>query len=391
MKKILATNEVAGASDRLYRSVRKVIQEAQGVVSRVANWAMVEANWRVGFLIVEDEQKGKRKAEYGKAVLRDLACRLIAEYGSGYDERNLRYMRSFYLAFPIRNALRSELSWTHYRSLMSVPDPIAREWYMNECIASSWGTRYLDRQIATQSYERLLSGANPDRRRKSKELPLTPLPDKPKSLVPADFIKNPMMLEFLSLPAEVKLRETKLESALISHLKDVLMELGRGFCFVARQKHMRTETADFFIDLVFYNSILKCYFLIDLKVGRITHQDVGQMDMYRRMYDELMKQPDDNPTIGIVLCSETDQAIARYSILKGNEQLFAVKYKTYLPDEETLRREIEAQKELYRLQVQDTTAIEALMSPVQPKRKLSSAYKNGSSNKNGKTKRRKGS
>ena len=384
MREIAEKRNDAVASGRLYRAVRSVIQEAHGVVSRVANWAMVEANWRVGFLIVEDEQKGKRKAEYGKAVLRDLARRLTAEYGSGYDERNLRYMRSFYLAFPIRNALRSELSWTHYRSLMRVDDPIAREWYMNECIASSWGTRYLDRQIATQSYERLLSGANPDRRRKSKELPLTPLPDKPKSLVPADFIKNPMMLEFLSLPAEVKLRETKLESALISHLKDVLMELGRGFCFVARQKHMRTETADFFIDLVFYNSILKCYFLIDLKVGRITHQDVGQMDMYRRMYDELVKQPDDNPTIGIVLCSETDQAIARYSILKGNEQLFAVKYKTYLPDEETLRREIEAQKELYRLQAQDSAEIETLMSPEQPKRKLSSAKKNG------KAKRRKG-
>ena len=369
MKKILATNEVAGASDRLYRSVRKVIQEAQGVVSRVANWAMVDANWRVGFLIVEDEQKGKRKAEYGKAVLRDLACRLTAEYGSGYDERNLRYMRSFYLAFPIRNALRSELSWTHYRSLMRVPDPIAREWYMNECIASSWGTRVLDRQIATQSYERRLADVNPDRRRKRKELPLTHLPDKPKSLVPADFIKNPMLLEFLSLPTEVKIRETKLESALISHLKDVLMELGRGFCFVARQKHMRTESDDFFIDLVFYNSILKCYFLIDLKVGRVTHQDVGQMDMYRRMYDDLVKQPDDNPTVGIVLCSETDQAIARYSILKGNEKLFAVKYKTCLPDEETLRREIEAQKELYRLQIQNMTEIEAQASPVREKTK----------------------
>ena len=369
MKKILATNEVAGASDRLYRSVRKVIQEAQGVVSRVANWAMVEANWRVGFLIVEDEQKGKRKAEYGKAVLRDLACRLTAEYGSGYDERNLRYMRSFYLAFPIRNALRSELSWTHYRSLMRVPDPIAREWYMNECIASSWGTRVLDRQIATQSYERRLADVNPDRRRKRKELPLTQLPDKPKSLVPADFIKNPMLLEFLSLPTEVKIRETKLESALISHLKDVLMELGRGFCFVARQKHMRTESDDFFIDLVFYNSILKCYFLIDLKVGRVTHQDVGQMDMYRRMYDDLVKQPDDNPTVGIVLCSETDQAIARYSILKGNEKLFAVKYKTCLPDEETLRREIEAQKELYLLQIHNMTEIEAQASPVREKTK----------------------
>ena len=216
MKKVSEKSEVVVASDRLYRSVRKVIQEAHGVVSRVANWAMVESNWRIGFLIVEDEQKGKRKAEYGKAVLKDLARRLTAEYGSGYDERNLRYMRSFYLAFPIRNALRSELSWTHYRSLIGVPDPIAREWYMNECIASSWGTRVLDRQIATQSYERLLAGANPDLRRKRKELPLTPLPAKPKSLVPADFIKNPMLLEFLSLPAEVKLRETKLESALIS-------------------------------------------------------------------------------------------------------------------------------------------------------------------------------
>ena len=364
MKKASEKSEVVVASDRLYRSVRKVIQEAHGVVSRVANWAMVESNWRIGFLIVEDEQKGKRKAEYGKAVLKDLARRLTAEYGSGYDERNLRYMRSFYLAFPIRNALRSELSWTHYRSLMGVTDPIAREWYMNECIASSWGTRVLDRQIATQSYERLLAGANPDLRRKRKELPLTPLPAKPKSLVPADFIKNPMLLEFLSLPAEVKLRETKLESALISHLKDVLMELGRGFCFVARQKHMRTESDDFFIDLVFYNSILKCYFLIDLKVGRVTHQDVGQMDMYRRMYDELVKQPDDNPTVGIVLCSETDQAIARYSILKGNEKLFAVKYKTFLPDEETLRREIEAQKELYRLQLQDMVEFNAEASPV---------------------------
>ena len=368
MKKTLdKTGNVVVASDRLYRSVKKVIQEAQGVVSRVANWAMVESNWRIGFLIVEDEQKGKRKAEYGKAVLKDLARRLTAEYGSGYDESNLRYMRLFYLAFPIRDALRHELSWTHYRSLTRVSDPIAREWYMNECIASSWGTRALDRQISTQSYERLLSDTNSDRRRKHKELPLTPLPEKPRSLVPADFIKNPMLLEFLSLPAAVKLRETKLESALISHLRDVLMELGRGFCFVARQKHIRTESDDFFIDLVFYNSILKCYFLIDLKIGRVTHQDVGQMDMYRRMYDELVKQPDDNPTVGIVLCSETDQAIARYSILKGNEKLFAVKYKTYLPDEETLRREIEAQKELYRLQIQNMAEVEVQVSSVHAK------------------------
>ena len=351
-------NTDAVVSDKLYQSVRRVIQESRRAVSRVSNSVMVETYWRVGFLIVEDEQQGKRKAEYGNAVLNDLARRLTAEYGSGYDASNLRNMRLFYLAFPICDALRHELSWTHYRSLMHVSDPIAREWYMNECIASSWGTRDLDRQIATQSYERLLAAENPDRRRKRKELPLAQLPEKPKSLVPRDFIRNPLMLEFLSLSPDVKIRETKLESALISHLRDVLMELGRGFCFVARQKHIQTETSDFYIDLVFYNSILKCYFLIDLKVGRVTHQDVGQMDMYRRMYDELIKQPDDNPTVGIVLCSETDQAIARYSILKGNEKLFAVKYKTYLPDEETLRREIEAQKELYRLQMQDIAEIE---------------------------------
>lgn len=338
-------------SDKLYKSVRRVIQESRRVVSRVANFAMVETCWRVGHLIVEDEQQGSRKAEYGKAVLADLARRLTAEYGGGYDESNLRNMRSFYLAFPIRDALRHELNWTHYRHLMRVADPIAREWYMNECIASSWGTRDLERQIATQSYERLLAAANPNRRRRRQEIPLSPLPEKPRSLVPGDFIKNPMLLEFLGLPPDVKTHETKLESALISHLRNLLLELGRGFCFVARQKHMRTETSDFYIDLVFYNAILKCYFLFDIKVGRITHQDVGQMDMYRRMFDDLVKQPDDNPTIGIVLCSETDQAIAKYSILKGNEKLFAVKYKTYLPDEETLRHEIEAQKELYRLQM----------------------------------------
>jgi len=288
-------------------------------------------------------------------------------------------MRAFYIAFPIRNALRSELNWTHYRHLMRVADPIAREWYMNECIASSWGTRDLERQICTQSYERLLAAENQDRRLRRRELPLSPLPDKPRSLVPGDFIKNPMLLEFLGLPPDVKTHETKLESALISHLRTLLLELGRGFCFVARQKHMHTETSDFYIDLVFYNAILKCYFLFDLKVGRITHQDVGQMDMYRRMFDDVVKQPDDNPTIGIVLCSETDQAIARYSILKGNEKLFAVKYKTYLPDEETLRREIEAQKELYRLQMAEVELPDGKLLVSSGKYRKASSHKRTSS------------
>ena len=263
-------------------------------------------------------------------------------------------MRQFYLAFPICHTLCDELSWSHYRILMRVMDAKEREWYVNECVACGWGVRELDRQVSTQAYARLLSAANPDRRRRRQEVPNTPMPEQPKSLVPADFIKNPMMLEFLSLPDDVKLRETQLESAIISHLKEVLMELGRGFCFVARQRHIHAGSDDYFIDLVFYNCILKCYVLIDLKMGKVTHKDVGQMDMYRRMFDELVCQPDDRPTIGIVLCDETDANIAKYSVLAGNDKLYAVKYSTVMPSEDVLRREIAAQKELFRLQMQES-------------------------------------
>ena len=269
-------------------------------------------------------------------------------------------MRQFYLAFPICDTLRRELSWSHYRILMRERDAVAREWYMNECVAGGWGTRELDRQVSTQAYSRLLSAANPDRRRKRQEVPNTPMPPNAKSLVPADFIKNPMVLEFLSLPDDVKMRETQLESAILSHLKDVLMELGRGFCFVARQRHIQSGSNDYFIDLVFYNCVLKCYVLIDLKMGKVTHKDVGQMDMYRRMFDELVCQPDDKPTIGIVLCDETDADIAKYSVLSGNDKLYAVKYTTVMPPEEVLRREIAAQKELFRLQMQETEAAKTL-------------------------------
>ena len=338
--------------DGLYLSVRKVIEEGRKVLSVAANTVLVRQNWSIGKLIVEDEQKGRRKADYGKKTLAALSARLTAEYGRGYDASNLRYMRQFYLAFPICDALRDELGWTHYRILMREADPIAREWYMNECVASGWSSRDLDRQVSTDAYHRLLSAQNPDRRKKLKELPLSRLPANPKSLVPTDFIRNPMLLEFLSLPQNVKIHETKLESAIISHLKDVLMELGRGFSFVARQKHMRAGSDDYFIDLVFYNYILKCFFLIDLKMGKVTHKDVGQMDMYRRMFDEEIRGSDDNPTVGVVLCDETDAAIARYSVLRDNKNMFAVKYSTVMPSEEILRREIEAQKELYRLQMQ---------------------------------------
>ena len=346
-------------SDKLYQSVCRVIQEGRQVVSRVANWAMVETYWRVGCLIVEDEQQGKRKAEYGKAVLADLARRLTAEYGSGYDERNLRYMRKFYLAFPIRNALRSELSWTHYRSLMHIDDPIAREWYLNECIASSWGTRALDRQIETQAYERLLATANPDRRRKRKELALTPLPDNPKSLVPADFIRNPMILEFLSLAPDVKIRETKLESALISHLRDVLMELGRGFCLEREQRPIPIGKKTFHCDLVFYNYIARCFVLIDLKVGEITPEDIGQMQLYKHYYEREMLSPGDNPPVGIVLGSERDDAVIAYTLNEHERNLFAVKYHLNLPTEEELRLELQRE----RAAIEEAMALRALPPP----------------------------
>ena len=352
-----------GAMDNLYRSVRKVIEQARGFVSVAANTALVRQNWEIGRLIVEHEQGGSRKGEYGKTQIAGLAHRLTTEYGCGYDERNLRYMRSFYLAFPIWNTLCSELSWSHYRILMRVVDAKAREWYEKECVACGWSVRELDRQVSTQAYARLLSSANPDRRRRRQDVPNSPMPEKPSSLVPADFIRNPMILEFLSLPDDVKLRETQLESAIISHLKEVLMELGRGFCFVARQRHIHSGSDDYFIDLVCYNCILKCYVLIDLKMGKVTHKDIGQMDMYRRMFDDLVCQPDDRPTIGIVLCDETDANIANYSVLAGNDKLYAVKYSTVMPPEDVLRREIAAQKELFRLQMQDTETAGNLIEP----------------------------
>lgn len=352
-----------GAMDNLYRSVRKVIEQARGFVSVAANTALVRQNWEIGRLIVEHEQGGNRKAEYGKAQIAELATRLTVEYGNGYAATNLRYMRQFYLAFPICHTLCDELSWSHYRILMRVGDAKAREWYEKECVACGWSVRELDRQVSTQAYARLLSSANPDRRRRRQDVPHSPMPERPSSLVPADFIRNPMILEFLSLPDDVKLRETQLESAIISHLKEVLMELGRGFCFVARQRHIHSGSDDYFIDLVFYNCILKCYVLIDLKMGKVTHKDVGQMDMYRRMFDDLVCQPDDRPTIGIVLCDETDANIANYSVLAGNDKLYAVKYSTVMPPEDVLRREIAAQKELFRLQMQDTETAGNLIEP----------------------------
>ena len=242
-------------------------------------------------------------------------------------------MRLFYKTFPICDTLRHELSWSHYRRLISVENSEARMWYMNEAADSVWSTRQLDRQISTLYYDRLLASQN-------KQVVIQEAEEKLKAVAPEDFIKDPYVLEFLNLKDYPDLRESDVEKGLITNLQDFLLELGKGFCFVARQKRMRYDDEDFYVDLVFYNSILKCYVLIDLKLGKLTHQDVGQMDSYIRMFDDLMKQPDDNPTIGLILCSEKNEAVARYSVLNDAKQMFASKYKLTLPTEEELQAEL---------------------------------------------------
>lgn len=296
--------------------------------------------WNIGRRIVEEEQHGQERAQYGKELIKTLAKELTHEYGNGYSQRYLAYFRKFYLTMPDLAILQTRLQnlkWSHILATLRVEDETARRWYLEAASAQTWNVRTLNRNISTQYYERhYVQPSLPSE--------CTPVPQK------EEILKTPMMAEFLGFKPDDSFSERDLESSIITHLRDFMMELGRGFAFVARQQHIRTDAEDYFIDLVFYNVVLKCYVLVDLKVGKITHQDVGQMDMYVRMYDELKRTEGDNPTIGIVLCSETDKDIARYSILKGNEQLFATKYKLYLPTEEQLRKEIERQKELYQIQ-----------------------------------------
>ena len=323
-------------SANLYHEVQKILQSARQTAYKAVNFAMVSAYWQIGKVITEDELQHKR-AEYGKSVLRNLARRLTEEFGKGFDERELRKMCQFYRTFPIRDALRPELSWSHYRKLISVEDEKARQWYMNEAASQVWSTRQLDRQISTLYYERLALSTN-------KQSVVEEAEQKLANYTPEDFIHTPVVLEFLNLKDYPSLHESTLEQALIDNLQDFLLELGKGFCFVARQKRMRYDDEDFYLDLVFYHSILKCHVLIDLKLGKLTHQDVGQMDSYIRMYDALYKNEDDNPTIGLILCSQKNEAIARYSVLNDAKQIFASRYTLYLPSEEELKREIEKEQ-----------------------------------------------
>ena len=286
---------------------------------------------------MENEQDGQFRAEYGKYTLSDLSLKLSNEFGKGFTVRSLQQMKKFYTLFPNTNALRTQLTWTHYRSLLRVENKEAREWYIEESVKEHWSSRQLDRQISTMYYERLISSQD-------KSEVVAEANDKLKEIIPEQFIKDPYVLEFIDLKDYPALHESVLEQALIDNLQSFLLELGRGFCFVARQKLLRYEDEDFYIDLVSYHSILKCYVLIDLKIGKLTHGDVGQMDSYIRMFDELYKNDDDNPTIGLLLCSEKNEAIAKYSVLHDEKQMFTSKYLLTLPTAEELEKQIENER-----------------------------------------------
>lgn len=334
----------------LLNDAKQIIEVSQKAAYRAVNLALVQRNWLLGYRIAQEELKGEDRSEYGKGIIKNLADELTAVYGKGFDFGSLYKYCRFYKLYPeildsVSPKSRMLLSWTHYRVLLQVEDKTARDWYTKEAAEQTWSVRTLQRNISSQYYYRLLKSQNPEPvKREMEKLTASYQADK------LEFIKNPMITEFLGLSGSMDFTESKLESCIITNIQKFLMELGKGYAFVARQQHIHTEKEDYYIDLVFYNYILKCFVLVDLKTSKITHQDVGQMDMYIRMYDELKRGEGDNPTIGIVLCSDTDEDIAKYSVLHGNEQLFASKYKLYLPTEEELRAEIETQKEMFYLQ-----------------------------------------
>jgi len=295
---------------------------------------MVQTYWQIGKMIVDDEQKGEMRAAYGKKQLEQISNALTCEFGKGFDATNLRNMRRFYLTFPIQETLSLKLSWSHYCKIMRIENLNAREWYSQEVIANNWSVRALERQIGTLYYERLLSSSD--------KVPVIEEASEKTNLLQTDiknYLRDPYILDFLNLPS-TSVVESIIEQGLIDNLQQFLLELGRGFAFVSRQQRLSVEDQDFYIDLVFYNFKLKCFLLIDLKLGKLTHQDVGQMDTYVRIYDKFHKSDDDNPTIGLILCSEKSEAVAKYSVLSDSKQLFSSKYLPYLPSEEELRVEL---------------------------------------------------
>ena len=333
----------------LLKDLRILLNQARLNVAQVINSAMVQTYWHMGRVIVEHEQRGNTRAEYGKQQLVYLSASLSKEFGKGFDVTNLRSMRRFYLAFPIQETLSLELAWSHYCKIIRLESQAARDWYIKEAIANNWSVRALDRQISTLYYERLLSSQEkyPVIAEARQNIALLENDASANHNVsPSNFLRDPYVLDFLNLPnaSIASVLETTIEQSLMDNLQQFLLELGSGFAFIARQQRIRTEDQDFYIDLVFYHYKLKCFVLIDLKIGKLSHQDVGQMDTYIRIYDQTRKDAEDNPTIGLILCSEKSEAVVKYSVLTDSAQLFASRYKTYLPTEEELRRELERER-----------------------------------------------
>lgn len=339
------TSDLTQAVDSLHGDIRRVLDEARRHVRQTVNDAMVQAYWHIGRLIVENEQGGVARAAYGAKLLPELSQRLTAEYGKGFSPQSLWNFRQFYIEFPILSTAWRELRWSHFKLLMRVKDAKARDWYAAETISQGWSVQALDRQISTLYYERLLSSQNTSAeeavRGEANALIATQAANDPR-----DFIRDPYVLEFLGAQPGATLYESELESGLIAQLQSFLLELGKGFAFVARQKHLRVENEDCFIDLVFYNYLLKCFVLVDLKVGKLAHQDVGQMDMYVRVFEEQYRAEGDNPTLGLILCSERNEAVAKYSLLADSQQLFASRYRPFLPSEAELQAELQRDRAL---------------------------------------------
>lgn len=332
--------------ETLYSNVKQIIEEARNKVYRAANFAMVQAYWHIGKLIVEEEQKGKQRAEYGEQLIEELAGRLASEYGKGFDRTNVWNMRKFYSIFPILDAVRQELSWTHYRLLMRVEREDTRTFYMQEAVECRWSTRTLERQINSLYFERMVMT-----RKEGRPLVKAEAESKKEVMQAKDIIKDPYVLEFLDLKSNTDFYEKELEQAIIDQLQEFLLELGKGFCFVARQYRISAGARKHFhADLVFYNYILKCFLVIDLKTEELTHDDIGQMDMYVRYFEDKVKQPNDNPTIGLILCTEKNKTVVKYSLLNESKQIFASKYKTYLPSEKQLKQEIEREREIVEME-----------------------------------------
>jgi predicted nuclease of restriction endonuclease-like (RecB) superfamily len=332
-----AKKEIDSSENNVYQNIRTVLVAARQKVYSVINSTMVEAYWEIGRQIME-VQEGQR-AEYGTGLIKYLAERLTNEFGKGFDESSLRRMRQFFQVFPIRATLSHELSWSHYRLLMKIDNEPRREFYLKECAESNWSVRQLERQITSFYYERLLATQKEDKDSVKNEIQKT----EPKT-DPDYILKDPYILEFLDLNENKKYHENELEQALIDNLQKFLMELGKGFSFVARQKRITIEGDHYYVDLVFYNYMLKCFVVIDLKTGKLNYQDIGQIDFYVRYFDDQIKSPEDNPTLGIILCADKNKTMAKYSVLSDKENLLASKYMLYLPTEEELKKELERER-----------------------------------------------